>query len=136
VKTEVLYIYMGCQLAVAVAITLLGYGIDGTNAARSMALGSFIILLSQAYFTFQAFRFRASRSPLVVLGAIYRGGAGKYMIVMVLCALTFRFVEPIKPLLIFVAMFVMVITQCAASMFLQYKYEETEPMAVSEKEID
>ena len=135
-KTDALYVYVGCQLAVAILVILLGYGVGGVDAAMSLACGSAIMLLSQAYFTLQAFRHRATRNPLIALGAIYRGGVGKYVIVMVLCALTFRYVGSVEPVLLIVAITVMVITQCAASIVLQHKYEDAEQLAVSDKEID
>ena len=92
----------------------LGFGIDGRDGALAAVLGSGIAILPNAYFTFQAFRHNASEDPPRAQSALYRGEVGKIALVMVLCALLFRFYELHNPLLLFIALSVMLMTQIAA----------------------
>lgn len=109
--------YIGLQLVVTTILLVLGFGIDGCDGALATVLGSGIAILPNAYFTFQAFRYKASEDPVRALAAFYRGESGKIILVMVLSALTFRFFELHNPLLLFTALFVMLMTQTAASVY-------------------
>ncbi len=97
-------------------LLLAGFGIEGRDGALAVAYGCGIAILPNAYFTLQAFRYRASQQPAKAFGAIYWGETGKIVLVMVLCALVFRFVPPHYPLLLFVALFVMLAIQVPISM--------------------
>lgn len=99
-------------------LLVVGFGIDGREGVLATALGSIIAILPNAYFCLQAFRYKASEDPVRALGALYRGEAGKFILVMVLCALSFRFFELHNPLLLFIALFVMLLTQTLASVAL------------------
>lgn len=93
-----------------------GFGMDGRDGALAVALGCGVAILPNAYFTIQAFRYKASEQPVKALNAIYRGETGKIVLVMVFCALVFRFVELQNPLLLFVALIVMLMTQILISL--------------------
>ena len=93
-----------------------GFGIEGREGAFAVAFGCGIAILPNAYFTLQAFRYKASEQPVKALGAIYRGETGKIVLVTVLCALAFRFYEFHEPLLLFMALIVMHVTQILISL--------------------
>ena len=78
-------------------------------------LGSAIAILPNAYFTFQAFRVKADVDPAKAVGFLYVGEVGKLILVIVLCALAFRFLQIHSPLLLFTALVVMLMTQTIAS---------------------
>ena len=107
--------YIGLQLVVTLVLLVAGFGIDGYDGALATVLGCGIAILPNAYFTLQAFRYKASEDPARALGALYRGESGKFILVMVLCALTFRFYELHNPLFLFTALIVMLVTQTIAS---------------------
>ena len=93
-----------------------GFGMEGREGAFAVAIGCGISILPNAYFTLQAFRYKASEQPFRALGAIYRGETGKIVLVMVLCALAFRFYEFNEPMLLFMALIVMHVTQILISL--------------------
>ncbi len=95
----------------ALVLCVAGFGIGGQDGAISSALGSVIAILPNLYFTLQAFRYKASEDPVRALGALYRGEAGKFILVAVICALVFKFVDVQAPLLLFISLFVMLVTQ-------------------------
>lgn len=131
--------YLGLQLAVSFVLLVAGYGIDGRDGALSTVLGCVIAILPNAYFTLQVFRFKASEDPVRALGALYRGEGGKFILVMVLCALTFRFLELHNPLLLFTALFVMLVTQTIASVLVLpslKKESAANTLKSNDKEID
>lgn len=132
--------YIGLQLVVTLVLLVAGFGIDGYDGALATVLGCGIAIFPNAYFTLQAFRYKASEDPVRALGALYRGEAGKIILVMVLCALTFRFYELHNPLLLFTALIVMLVTQSIASVlvFPALKKPETDMLEINSnnKEID
>lgn len=99
-------------------MVVVGYGIDGREAVLAIVLGSGIAVFSNAYFTFQAFRFDASKQPMKAMTSLYRGEAGKIILVIVLTALSFKYLELQQPLLLILAMFVLMVTQSLASVLL------------------
>ena len=107
--------YFGWQFLAAGIVILTGMASGGVDAAMALMLGSVIAILPNAYFCLQAFRPPAPEDPVQALGKIYRGETGKIVLVMVFCALTFRFVELREPLLLFVALVVMLIVQPIAA---------------------
>lgn len=119
-------------------LLLAGFGINGYNGALETLLGCGIAIFPNAYFTLQAFRYKASEDPVRALGALYRGEAGKIILVMVLCALTFRFYELHNPLLLFTALIVMLVTQTIASVlvFPTLKKSKESILKSNDKEID
>ena len=110
--------YLGLQLAVTAVLLVAGFGIGGRDGALATVLGCGVAIVPNAYFTLQVFRYKADEDPGRALGALYRGEGGKIILVMVLCALSFRFYEPHNPLLLFTALFVMLVTQTIAGAFL------------------
>lgn len=111
VSAAVFLKYVGWQLLIALGLCLVGFGIGGQNSALSSALGSLIAILPNAYFTLQAFRYEPSEDPVKMLGAFYRGEAGKFVLVAVFCVLTFKFIGVHSPLLLFISLIVMLVTQ-------------------------
>lgn len=130
--------YLGWQLAVSLALVIAGFGIDGRDGAFSAVVGSGIAILPNAYFTFQAFRVKANRDPAKAVGFLYLGEIGKLVLVIVLCALAFRFFEFHKPLLLFMALIVMLMTQTIVSVRVLSASENsiTDAVKQNEKEID
>ena len=138
--TALLFIkYLGLQFFVSLILLALGFGIDGRDGALATVLGCGIAILPNAYFTLQAFRYKASEDPVRALGALYRGEGGKFILVMVLCALTFRFIELHNPLLLFTALFVILLTQAIASVIVLPSLKNkpaNDTLKSNDKEID
>ena len=97
------------------ALLIAGFGIRNTEGLLAAATGSLIVMLPNAYFCFQAFRYKASEDPVRALGASYRGEAGKLVLVMVFSALSFRFLDIREPLILFLAMAMMLVVQTLAA---------------------
>lgn len=96
-------------------LLLIGVGIDGRDGALAVVVGSLVAIIPNAYFALQSFRHKADVDPVKAFAAMYRGETGKLVLVMVLCALSFRYIDFHNPLLFFVALFVMLIVQAIAS---------------------
>jgi len=111
----------------------IGYGIDGYEGALATIAGSAIALFTNAYFTFQAFRYDASKHPDKAIASLYRGELGKITLVMVLTALSFKFLELQQPLLLLLAMSVMLLTQSLTSVLLVKPLDEKILHALQDK---
>ena len=125
---------LGMQLLVASGLVIAGLGFGGVSGAKSSALGCLIAIVPNAYFTLQAFRYNAAGSPVKALGAIYRGEAGKFVLVAVLSALTFKFLEVHSTLLLFVSLIVTTITHPIASALVIPTYQESKIRKETEKD--
>ncbi len=128
--------YLGWQLVSAVLLTVAGFGIGGRDGALAAVAGSIIAIVPNVYFTVQAFRYRASEEPVRTLSAIYRGEAGKFVLVMVLCALAFRSYEFRYPLILFMALFAILVTQTLASVCVLPSLQKAGTSATRENEIN
>lgn len=129
--------YLGWQLVITLGLLLAGFGIDGRDGAFAVAVGSIIAIVPNAYFTLQAFRYKASEDPVRALGALYRGEAGKFVLVMVFCALAFRFLDVRSPLLLFLSLFIILIIQPIVSVFvLPFLRDSFGDQGKTKKEID
>lgn len=120
-STVVFLKYVGWQLLIALVLALAGFGLGGRAGAMSSALGSLIAIVPNLYFTLQAFRYKASEDPVRALGALYRGEAGKFVLVAVIGALVFKFVEVQSPVLLFGSLIVILMTQPLVSVLTQPK---------------
>lgn len=109
--------YIGLQLALALILLLVSYGIDGQVGLVSVAIAALAGILPDAYFTLQAFRYKANEDPVKALAALYRGETGKFVLVMVICAVAFKFVESLNPLLLFGALIVILMIQPMIKVF-------------------
>ena len=69
----------------------------------SIALGTGIFVLPNAYFSFYAFRYAGARAAQQVANSFYRGEAGKFILTVVLFAVTFAVVKPIEVVALFAA---------------------------------
>ncbi len=83
------------QAVVIPVAALLAYFIAGAVAAKSAALGAFLCWLGSAYFAWQAFRQGGAKASKQVLGHMYQGLIGKFVIVVVGFVVIFRSVKPI-----------------------------------------
>lgn len=89
----------GLTIAQAVVIpvsSLLAYFIAGPVAAQSAGLGALLCWLGSAYFAWQAFRRGGASASKQILGAMYKGMIGKFVIVIVGFIIVFRSVSPIS----------------------------------------
>lgn len=103
--------YVGWQALIALLLCIFAFAFGSSGGARSSVLGSIIALVPNAYFTLQAFRYKANEEPVKAFAAIYRGQAGRYLLVAVLSALTFNFIEIHSPLLLMTSLVVMLLMQ-------------------------
>lgn len=110
--------FLMLQLLVAVAFTLLIWVMLGKDSALSAVLGCAVILTANTYFTMSAFRHGSRVTPEQAVMSVYRGQAGRYVLVMVLFALVYRFAEVSNPLVMSVASFVIIMAQIIASALL------------------
>ncbi|RYY78438.1 MAG: F0F1 ATP synthase subunit I [Moraxellaceae bacterium] len=89
----------GLTIAQAIVIpvsSLLAYCIAGGVAAQSAALGALLCWLGSAYFAWQAFRQGGASASKQIVGAMYKGMIGKFVIVIVGFILIFRSVSPLS----------------------------------------
>ena len=89
----------GLTIAQAVVIpisSLLAYFIAGWVAAQSAGLGALLCWLGSAYFAWQAFRQGGAQASKQILGAMYKGMIGKFVIVIVGFIIVFRSVSPLS----------------------------------------
>lgn len=91
-KRHLAYYVVGAQVFVSIAIPLLLLLVS-TDAARFTLIGCWIATVSHAYFALQAFRHSGARAGELMLKSFYRGETGKFVIVVILLLLTFRFVD-------------------------------------------
>lgn len=108
---------MGWQLALALTLLMVSYGIDGQKGLVSVAIAALATIVPDAYFTLQAFRYKAKEHPVKALSALYRGETGKFVLVMVICAVAFKFVDSLNPLLLFGALIVILMIQPMIKVF-------------------
>lgn len=83
----------GLTIAQAVVIplsSLLAYMIAGKVAAQSAGLGALLCWLGSAYFAWQAFRQGGAQASKQIVGAMYKGMIGKFVIVIVGFIIIFR----------------------------------------------
>lgn len=84
------------QAGVIPVVSILAYFIAGVVAAKSAGLGAFICWLGSAYFAWQAFRRAGASASKQILGSMYKGMIGKFLIVMVGFVVIFRSVSPLS----------------------------------------
>lgn len=77
----------------------------------SVLAGALIYWLPNAYFTLYAFRFRGAQAAVLILRSMYRGEFGKLMLTAIGFSMAFVFLSPIYPFAIFIAFFIMTLSQ-------------------------
>lgn len=113
-------------------LLVVGFGIDGREGVLAIVIGSGVAILPNAYFTFQCFRFDASKDPMKAISALFRGEVGKIILVIVFTALSFKYLDVQNPLLLFSALFVMLLTQSFASVALVQSMDQREDQKIDE----
>lgn len=83
------------QAAVIPVVAVLAYLVAGAVAAKSAALGALLCWLGSAYFAWQAFRQGGAQASKLVLGSMYKGMTGKFVIIVVGLIAIFKLVKPI-----------------------------------------
>lgn len=91
------YRVVGSQIAIALMVTILWWWFKGSDAALVALGGGFIAVTANGYFALQAFRYSGARATDKMLKAFYRGEAGKFVIVMLLFMVAFRYIGNDKP---------------------------------------
>ncbi len=81
---------VGAQALVSTIIPVIVLLTAGERAALAALAGGWIATLANLYFAVQAFRFSGARSSREMVRAIYRGEAGKFVIVMLLFIAAFK----------------------------------------------
>lgn len=84
------------QAGVIPVVVLLAYFMAGWVAARSAGLGALLCWLGSAYFAWQAFRQGGAQASKQILGAMYKGMIGKFVIVIVGFIIVFRSISPLS----------------------------------------
>lgn len=90
---KALFILQAIMIPVA---AVFAWFFGGAVAAKSAALGALVYWLASSYFAWQAFRFSGARASQQILGNMYRGLIGKFVIVVVGLILILRIVSPIS----------------------------------------
>ena len=90
---KALFILQAIMIPVAAALAWL---IDDAVAAKSAALGALVYCLASGYFAWQAFRSSGARASQQILGNMYRGLIGKFVIVVVGLILILSSVSPLS----------------------------------------
>ncbi|MDX1692792.1 MAG: ATP synthase subunit I [Ketobacteraceae bacterium] len=89
-----LAIYMvGTQAALAITIPLVTLFLVSKTVALAALSGGWIATIANGYFAIQAFRFSGASASSQMIRAMYRGEAGKFVIVAVLFVAAFRYME-------------------------------------------
>lgn len=84
------------QAAVIPVVTVLAYFIAGAVAAKSAGLGALLCWLGSAYFAWKAFQQGGARASKQILGSMYKGLIGKFVIIAVGFIIIFSSVKPIQ----------------------------------------
>lgn len=93
-RPALLKIY-GLQLLILVLVAAVLLLVDPV-LGRSALIGGLIAVLPNAYFARLAFRYRGGRAAKAVAQSFYRGEAGKFAMTVILFALVFSAVRPLR----------------------------------------
>ncbi len=83
------------QAAIIPVVAVIAYFVAGVVAAKSAALGAFLCWLGSAYFAWQAFKQGGASASQRVLGAMYKGMIGKFVIIVTGFIIIFRALKPV-----------------------------------------
>lgn len=84
------------QAAVIPVVAILAYFFAGAVAAKSAGLGAFLCWLGSAYFAWKAFQQGGARASRQILGSMYKGLIGKFVIIAVGFVIIFSRVKPLQ----------------------------------------
>ncbi|ESK36956.1 ATP synthase subunit I [Acinetobacter nectaris] len=82
-------------------LALIAWVVKDLTAAKSIALGAFVCLLTSCYFSWQSFRVAGARASRQVLSNMYKGMMGKFAIMIVGFFLILSNVKPLSPVALF-----------------------------------
>jgi len=109
------------QFIILLVISLAWLG-SGRVSALSALLGGLIFLIPNAYFAHKTFAHQGARAARQIVGAFYRGEAGKLILAAVLFALVFRFVRPLDEAALFLAFAAMLATNWLTPLILGHHH--------------
>lgn len=84
------------QVIMIPVAAVLAWLIQDTVAAKSAALGALVYWLASSYFAWQAFKSSGARASRQILGNMYLGLVGKFVIVVVGLILILSCVSPVN----------------------------------------
>ncbi len=84
---------VGTQAALATIVPLLTLLLVSKTVALAALSGGWIATIANSYFALQAFRFSGAGASSQMISALYRGEAGKFVIVALLFVAAFRYME-------------------------------------------
>lgn len=93
-------------LTVFLAIIFL---LKGPQAALSALAGGLTCTIPNAYFMYKTFLYMGARQVHLVMKSFYQGGSGKLILTMLGFGLTYRFLQPVDYLALFLSF---VLVQC------------------------
>lgn len=92
---------MAVQVVIWTVIALiLGFSVNWV-VAYSFFIGVLVMLAPQLYFVIHAFRYSGAQHAPHVVGALYRGEVGKFLITAVMFAFVFSVVKPLDVVVLF-----------------------------------
>ena len=83
-------VVIGAQALTALILPLIVWGAVGKEAGLATAAGGSIAAIANGYFALRAFQYSGARASPLILKSMYRGEAGKLIIVIVLMIATFH----------------------------------------------
>lgn len=81
------------QAALATTVPLLALVLFSKAVALAALSGGWIATIANSYFALQAFRYSGARASSLMISSVYRGEAGKFVIVALLFVAAFRYME-------------------------------------------
>jgi ATP synthase protein I len=82
------------QLGILAVAALLTYGLWGRPQAIAAAYGGLVAVVSTAYFALHALILSEGKAPAKVVGAFYRGEAGKFVLTAALFVIGVKLFAP------------------------------------------
>lgn len=102
------------QLILAAALSLISL-IHSAELAIAIVAGALIQIIPNAYFAWQAFRFRGARYSQLIAQSFFRGEVGKYTMTLVGFATVFVIYPEVQVWAVFVSFVVLQITHALLS---------------------
>lgn len=109
-KSPVIFM-LKIQFLAVVFLTGFTYSFSGFITAYSLALGTVLHIIPNAYFSIYAFRYQGATNATWITRSFSRGESGKLMLTLVGFALIFRFVKPLSSLSLFAGFCCMLVLQ-------------------------
>ena len=112
---------IGFQALASIVVPVIVLFAVGRDAAFSALVGGWIATLANLYFAIQAFRYTGARSSQQIVGAFYRGEAGKFVIVSLLFIAAFKMLPGARDnaMYLFSAFFLVYVAALIAPQFLR-----------------